>query len=195
MVNSKACLGQCFLCFCFLFTSSCYLRKLNKKSFVVLFDCVNLAFELMPIVSNSDVDEPVKSLNERCEKHYLIFFISIATLCGWQPGIQEGAADWDNDWDKLEDRLSDAALVLEPIAGIDINDKATIRASKYIPKGGYAQFPKKDGQRGKRLGLGVPFGICFGVLKGSEPKLIEIAYSFEQATMIRKPPPICKLQV
>ncbi|MED6113762.1 hypothetical protein PIB30_073861 [Stylosanthes scabra] len=39
---------------------------------------------------------------------------------------------------------------------------------------------------------GVPFGICFGGLKGSEPKLIEIAYSFEQSTKIRKPPPIHK---
>jgi amidase len=36
---------------------------------------------------------------------------------------------------------------------------------------------------------GVPFGISFGRLKGSEPKLIEISYGFEQATMIRKPPP------
>ncbi|XP_077231458.1 putative amidase At4g34880 [Tasmannia lanceolata] len=35
---------------------------------------------------------------------------------------------------------------------------------------------------------GVPFGICFGGLRGSEPKLIEIAYSFEQATKVRKPP-------
>ncbi|KAI3409445.1 uncharacterized protein J3R85_019340 [Psidium guajava] len=35
---------------------------------------------------------------------------------------------------------------------------------------------------------GVPFGICFGGLKGSEPKLIEIGYGFEQATKIRKPP-------
>lgn len=43
---------------------------------------------------------------------------------------------------------------------------------------------------------GVPFGICFGGLKGSEPKLIEIAYSFELATMIRKPPPpLGKFQV
>jgi amidase len=41
----------------------------------------------------------------------------------------------------------------------------------------------------------VPFGICFGGLKGSEPKLIEIAYSFEQATLIRKPPPLRKLDV
>ncbi|CAL4932898.1 unnamed protein product [Urochloa decumbens] len=35
---------------------------------------------------------------------------------------------------------------------------------------------------------GVPFAICFGGLKGSEPKLIETAYSFEQATKVRKPP-------
>lgn len=35
---------------------------------------------------------------------------------------------------------------------------------------------------------GVPFGITFGGLKGSEPNLIEIAYSFEQATKVRKPP-------
>ncbi|KAF3434624.1 hypothetical protein FNV43_RR21709 [Rhamnella rubrinervis] len=38
--------------------------------------------------------------------------------------------------------------------------------------------------------VGVPFGICFGGLRGSEPKLIEIAYAFEQATKIRKPPPL-----
>lgn len=37
-------------------------------------------------------------------------------------------------------------------------------------------------------GKGVPIGMCFGGLKGSEPKLIEIAYGFEQARKIRKPP-------
>ncbi|PIN24854.1 Amidase [Handroanthus impetiginosus] len=35
---------------------------------------------------------------------------------------------------------------------------------------------------------GVPIGIYFGALKGFEPRLIEIAYAFEQATKIRKPP-------
>ncbi|XP_028767240.1 probable amidase At4g34880 [Neltuma alba] len=35
---------------------------------------------------------------------------------------------------------------------------------------------------------GMPFGICFGGLKGTEPKLIEIAFDFEQSTEARKPP-------
>ncbi|KAK4477200.1 hypothetical protein RD792_016414 [Penstemon davidsonii] len=35
---------------------------------------------------------------------------------------------------------------------------------------------------------GMPFGIFFGGLKGTEPTLIEIAYAFEQATLSRKPP-------
>ncbi|CAN0917368.1 Probable amidase At4g34880 [Linum grandiflorum] len=36
---------------------------------------------------------------------------------------------------------------------------------------------------------GKPFGVVFGGLKGTEPKLIEAAYAFEQATKARKPPP------
>lgn len=35
---------------------------------------------------------------------------------------------------------------------------------------------------------GVPFGIAFVGKKGSEPILIQIAYAFEQATRLRKPP-------
>ncbi|KAG6410886.1 hypothetical protein SASPL_128959 [Salvia splendens] len=35
---------------------------------------------------------------------------------------------------------------------------------------------------------GMPFGICFRGLKGSEAKLIEISYGFEQVTKVRKPP-------
>lgn len=54
----------------------------------------------------TDLDELVKSLNERCKKYGLR--AKPTTLLelpfGWQPGIQEGAADWDEDWDKLEDK-------------------------------------------------------------------------------------------
>ncbi|GMN37328.1 hypothetical protein TIFTF001_006720 [Ficus carica] len=35
---------------------------------------------------------------------------------------------------------------------------------------------------------GVPFGVTFGGLSGSEPELIQIAFGFEQATKVRKPP-------
>jgi epidermal growth factor receptor substrate 15 len=30
-------------------------------------------------------------------------FILLLLFLGWQPGIQESAADWDEDWDKFED--------------------------------------------------------------------------------------------
>ncbi|KAF0892421.1 hypothetical protein E2562_015483 [Oryza meyeriana var. granulata] len=37
-------------------------------------------------------------------------------------------------------------------------------------------------------GQGVPFAFCFGGLKGYEPRLIEMAYAFEQATKVRMVP-------
>lgn len=49
--------------------------------------------------------------------------------------------------------VSDAVYVLDAIVGIDNNDNATIEASRYIPNGGYGQFLKVDGLRGKRLGI------------------------------------------
>uniref|UniRef100_A0A5B6YHR7 Amidase domain-containing protein n=1 Tax=Davidia involucrata TaxID=16924 RepID=A0A5B6YHR7_DAVIN len=49
-------------------------------------------------------------------------------------------------------------------------------------------FPGINVPAGYSSSDGTPFGITFGGLKGSEPKLIEIAYGFEQATKIRKPP-------
>ncbi|KAL6211928.1 hypothetical protein ACLB2K_017151 [Fragaria x ananassa] len=49
--------------------------------------------------------------------------------------------------------VADAAYVLDAITGIDHNDIATIETSKYIPKGGYAQFLRRDGLRGKRIGI------------------------------------------
>ncbi|KDP43775.1 hypothetical protein JCGZ_22402 [Jatropha curcas] len=53
----------------------------------------------------SSLEELVKSVNERCKQYGLHAKpTSLVELpFGWQPGIQEGAADWDEDWDKFED--------------------------------------------------------------------------------------------
>lgn len=49
--------------------------------------------------------------------------------------------------------VSDAVIVLDAIVGVDYNDAATGEASKYIPYGGYKQFLKPYGLKGKRLGI------------------------------------------
>lgn len=50
--------------------------------------------------------------------------------------------------------VSDAVYVLDAIVGFDENDEeATKEAAKHIPSGGYIQFLKSDGLRGKRLGV------------------------------------------
>lgn len=53
----------------------------------------------------SDLEEVVKALNERCKQYGLRAKpTSLVELpFGWQPGLQEGAADWDEDWDKFND--------------------------------------------------------------------------------------------
>lgn len=57
-------------------------------------------------------------------------------------------------------------------------------AMTVLPIGGYPGISVPAGYQSN----GVPFGICFGGLKGTEPKLIEIAYAFQQAMRRRKPP-------
>lgn len=57
--------------------------------------------------------------------------------------------------------VSDAVHVLDAIVGYDTQDAAaTGAASKYIPHGGYTQFLKKNGLKGKRIG--VPNGFFQG---------------------------------
>lgn len=40
-----------------------------------------------------------------CEEYFVPVYVSLFfVFCpGWQPGMQQGAADWDEVWDKLED--------------------------------------------------------------------------------------------
>ncbi|KAA0045712.1 putative amidase isoform X1 [Cucumis melo var. makuwa] len=49
--------------------------------------------------------------------------------------------------------VADAAYVLDAIAGADRYDNSTIEASKYIPRGGYGQFLRAEGLKGKRIGI------------------------------------------
>ncbi|KAK9677657.1 hypothetical protein RND81_11G158700 [Saponaria officinalis] len=53
----------------------------------------------------SNLEELVRSLSERCKKYGLRSKPTtlVELPFGWQPGIQEGAADWDEEWDKFED--------------------------------------------------------------------------------------------
>ena len=59
-------------------------------------------------------------------------------------------------------------------------------SSRVLAIGGYPAISVPAGYQSN----GMPFGICFGGLKGTEPKLIEIAYAFEQATKARRVPQI-----
>ena len=60
-------------------------------------------------------------------------------------------------------------------------------SSSVLAIGGYPAISVPAGYQSN----GMPFGICFGGLKGTEPKLIEIAYAFEQASKARRVPQIC----
>ncbi|KAK6160838.1 hypothetical protein DH2020_004219 [Rehmannia glutinosa] len=55
----------------------------------------------------SDLEELVKALADRCKKHALEIkssaLIELPQGSGWQPGVPEIAAIWDEDWDKFED--------------------------------------------------------------------------------------------
>ncbi|CAL5047371.1 unnamed protein product [Urochloa decumbens] len=54
--------------------------------------------------------------------------------------------------------VSDAVHVLDAIVGYDkLDAEATGAASKYIPRGGYTQFLRVDGLRGKRIGVPTVF--------------------------------------
>lgn len=53
----------------------------------------------------SELEELMKSVNERCKTYGLRGKPTtlVELPFGWQPGLQEGAADWDENWDKFED--------------------------------------------------------------------------------------------
>lgn len=114
--------------------------------------------------------------------------------------------------EKTKEYGQDYLLSAEATNGIGQKEKAAILNLEKFTRDGYENLMTKNkldalmtpGSAGSTLlavggfpgisvpagydGGGEPFGICFGGLKGAEPKLIEVAYGFEQATKIRKPP-------
>ncbi|PHU10831.1 hypothetical protein BC332_22691 [Capsicum chinense] len=85
----------------------------------------------------------------------------------------------------LKDFGQDIFLAAEAINGIEETELNALRnfVAAVLAIGGFPAISVPAA-----YDKGVPIGICFSGLKGSEPKLIEIAYGFEQATLIRKPP-------
>ncbi|MQM08065.1 hypothetical protein Taro_040916 [Colocasia esculenta] len=83
-------------------------RKLELHNAIVKMDQGGSADGLLQVRADriqSDLEELVKALNERCKKHDLhVKSTGVVELpFGWEPGIHEGAVDWDEEWDKFED--------------------------------------------------------------------------------------------
>ncbi|XP_073112883.1 uncharacterized protein [Elaeis guineensis] len=83
-------------------------RKLELHNALVKMEQGGSADGLLQVRADriqSDLEGLEKALNERCKQHGLHVkpATSIELPFGWQPGTQEGAADWDEDWDKFED--------------------------------------------------------------------------------------------
>ncbi|PKU59410.1 actin cytoskeleton-regulatory complex protein PAN1 [Dendrobium catenatum] len=83
-------------------------RKLELQNAIVNMEKGGSSDGLLQVRADriqSDLEELVKALHARC-KHHGLDIKSKATIelpFGWQPGIQEGAIDWDEDWDKFDD--------------------------------------------------------------------------------------------
>lgn len=121
-----------------------------------------------------------------------------------------------NEAHPVEERLKDFGqpdlIAAEQTNGIGTRERAAIRRLREISTNGLEKLmkehrldaivaPNSDASSVLAVGgypgiavpagydeQGVPFAICFGGLQGYEPRLIEIAYAFEQATKVRKPP-------
>ncbi|CAH2036697.1 unnamed protein product [Thlaspi arvense] len=83
-------------------------RKMELSQAIVNMEQGGSADGLLQVRADriqSDLEELMKALTERCKKHGLeVKSKALVDLpAGWQPGIQEGAALWDEEWDKFDD--------------------------------------------------------------------------------------------
>ncbi|KAK8511437.1 hypothetical protein V6N13_024074 [Hibiscus sabdariffa] len=118
----------------------------------------------------------------------------------------------NSDLEKIEEYGQEYFVEAEATSGIGQNEKEAILKLATMSRDGIEKLMRESNldallspsssassilATGQHPGIivpagydreGLPFGLCFGGLKGSEPTLIKIAYDFEQATKIRKPP-------
>ncbi|XP_073149099.1 uncharacterized protein [Henckelia pumila] len=102
----------------------------------------------------SDLEELVKALNERCKTYGLRGKpTSLVELpFGWQPGIEGTAADWDDVWDKFEDEgfqyVKELTLDVENVIAPPKPKFALIR-EKVTPydNSGSTKSPSKDDKK------------------------------------------------
>ncbi|KAL2895207.1 hypothetical protein RDABS01_011116 [Bienertia sinuspersici] len=94
----------------------------------------------------SDFEELLKALSERCKKHGIeIKSEALIDLPkGWQPGIQEGAAVWDEEWDKFDDE----GLLFDKEVGMDPQDAKNSPRSTLYENGTYSHDDQSS--RGER---------------------------------------------
>ena len=130
-------------------------------------------------------------------------------------GEADHKKDGDNDL-CMQERLKDFGqadlIVAEKTNGIDVAERAALRRLKELNTDGLEKTMKEHqldavmvanndisaflaigGHPGIAVPAGyyegvLPMGIVFGGLKGYEPRLIELAYAFEHATKLRRPP-------
>ncbi|XP_071724417.1 uncharacterized protein [Rutidosis leptorrhynchoides] len=95
----------------------------------------------------SGLEELVKSLNERCKQYGLR--AKPTTLLelpfGWQPGIQEGAADWDENWDKFDD---EGYTIVKELT-LDVENVIAPPKTKSSPTSKETSAPKDDATKEK----------------------------------------------
>uniref|UniRef100_A0A1D1Y914 Putative calcium-binding protein C800.10c n=1 Tax=Anthurium amnicola TaxID=1678845 RepID=A0A1D1Y914_9ARAE len=117
-------------------------RKLELHNAIVKMEEGGSADGLLQVRADrvqSDLEELLKALNEQCKKHGLHVKSTglIELPFGWQPGVQEGAADWDEDWDKFEDKgfavAKELTIIMDDISSPPNAKSLSASAAKLSP--------------------------------------------------------------
>ncbi|XP_041021373.1 epidermal growth factor receptor substrate 15-like 1 isoform X1 [Juglans microcarpa x Juglans regia] len=108
----------------------------------------------------SDLEELLKALTERCKKHGLDIkstaLIELPT--GWEPGIQEGAALWDEEWDKFEDEgfVNDLTLDAKNVSVSPKSKSASVHNEKAYGDDSSPRDSYANGKPGNSLSTSEP---------------------------------------